>query len=322
MSRYFLHRLMWGIPIVLSIVLISFLLTRLVPGDPVVALIGEFPVPQEYIDEMRAHYGLNEPVLMQALYYFGNLLRGDLGFSFANQQPVLSLILARAANTLLLVIPALLIAALVGITLGTLALRKPGGRFDTTLNAGILIVDSIPVFWLGQIAIIFFAVQLKLLPVQGMFSIRSAPTGFGAFLDFLHHWIMPGTIVVLFAMVTIARVARVSLIEMSRQDFITTAFAKGLSKREVLRKHILPNAMMPVVTVIGYSFGQALTSTIMTEAVFGWPGLGGLFMASLTSRDYPVLQGIFLLTALTVVLANIVTDIVYSLLDPRVSYDR
>lgn len=322
MSRNFLKRVLWGIPVVLMIGLVSFLLTRLVPGDPVVALIGEFPVPQEYIDEMRAHYGLNEPIMMQALYYFGNLLRGDLGYSFANQQPVISLLVDRAGNTLLLVIPGLIIAACVGITLGTFALRKPGGRFDTALNAGILVVDSIPVFWLGQIAIIFFAVQMKILPVQGMFSIRSAPTGFGSVLDFLHHWVMPGTIVVLFSMVTIARVARVSLIEMSRQDFVITALAKGLTKREVLRSHILPNALMPVVTVIGYSFGQALTSTIMTEAVFGWPGLGGLFMASLTARDYPVLQGIFLLTALTVVLANIITDLVYSLIDPRLSYER
>lgn len=322
LSRYFLKRLAWAIPVVLTIVLACFLLTRMVPGDPVIALVGDFPVSQEYMDEVRAKYGLNNPVYLQALYYFGNLLRGDLGFSISNQQPVLTLLGERATNTLMLVLPSLFLASAIGVLLGTLALRKPGGRFDTGLTGLVLLIDAMPVFWLGQIFIIFFAVELKLFPVQGMYSIRQSATGWSAFTDYLHHWVMPGTILVLFLMVAVARVARVSMIDMSRQDFIVTAYAKGMTKREVLRRHILPNAMIPIVTVIGYSFGQVLISTVITESVFGWPGIGSLFMGALASRDYPVLQGIFLLAALTVVVANLVTDFLYAIIDPRVSYDR
>lgn len=322
MVRYFVSRAAWAVPVILLIVLICFLLTRLVPGDPAIALVGDMPATPEYLNQVREKYGLNEPVHMQALYYFGNLLRGDLGFSIANQQSVLTLLWARVLNTLMLVVPSLILASVAGILLGTLALRNPNGRFDTFLTFLILIVDSIPVFWLGQIFIIFFAVNLELLPVQGMFNIRAASTGVDRVFDFLHHWIMPGTILILLSMIAVARVARVSMIEMSRQDFVTTAYAKGLNRREVMRAHILPNAMIPIVTVIGYSFGQVLISTVITEAVFGWPGIGSLFMAALASRDYPVLQGIFLLTAFTVVVANLVTDLIYAVIDPRVSYER
>jgi ABC-type dipeptide/oligopeptide/nickel transport system permease component len=321
-ARYFFNRAAWAVPVVLIIVLMCFLLTRLVPGDPVMAMVGDIPASPEYMEQIRAKYGLNEPVYLQALYYFGNLLRGDLGFSLSNQQPVLDLLGGRAVNTLMLVVPSLIIASFIGIGLGALALRRPGGRFDTALNALILLIDSVPVFWLGQMFIIIFAVRLDLLPVQGMFDIRAPSGGIARALDFLHHWVMPGTILILVSMISVARVARISMIEMSRQDFITTALAKGLTKREVLRLHILPNAMIPIVTVIGYNFGQVLISTVITEAVFGWPGIGSLFMAALTSRDYPVLQGLFLLAAITVVLANLMTDLVYALIDPRVSYER
>jgi peptide/nickel transport system permease protein len=286
----------------------------------VLALVGDFPVPKEYIEERRRAFGLDQPIVYQALLYFKNLLMGDLGYSFVNQQSVLSLILGRALNTLILVIPALTIASLVGIMLGAAAIRKPGGRVDLTLNSAILIVDSIPTFWLGQIFIIVFAVELQLLPVQGMFSIRATNTS--VMVDFIRHWILPGSVVVIFSLIAIARVARVSMIEVSRLDYIVTATAMGLSKREIFTRHILPNAIIPVLSVIGYSFGQALTSTFMTEAVFGWPGIGDLFLSSIGSRDYPVLQGIFLLTAIMVVAANLATDMLYAVMDPRVDYDR
>jgi peptide/nickel transport system permease protein len=222
----------------------------------------------------------------------------------------------------MLAIPALIIASFMGVILASLAAHRPGGPFDVVLTSIILIVDSIPVFWLGQILIIIFAVKLQILPSYGMITLRNPPTGFGAVLDFLVHWILPGMAVAIVSMGLISRVARASLAETSTQDFVTTAQALGMSDRAVLWKHILPNAMIPVISVIGYNFGHAITGTIMTEAVFAWPGLGGLFVSSINSRDYPVLQGIFMLTAITVVFANLVTDLIYGLVDPRVRYGR
>ncbi len=300
--------------------MVSFILTRMVPGDPIVALVGDYPAPPEYIEERRRAFGLDQPMYIQALIYFKNLLVGNFGYSYLNQLPVMDLILRRALNTLALVLPSLVLASIVAVLLASLTIRRPGGAVDTALNAFILFVDSIPIFWVGQVFIIVFAVQLGLFPVQGMFDFRSS--GQNAFLDFLWHWTLPGLIVSAFALVAIARVARVSMIEISRLDYITTASAKGLSKWSVFARHILPNAMVPVIAVIGYSFGQALTSSFMIEAVFGWPGMGELFLRSVSSRDYPVLQGIFLLTATLVVLSNLLTDILCAVMDPRIEYAR
>jgi ABC-type dipeptide/oligopeptide/nickel transport system permease component len=317
---FIIRRLLTSIPVVLAILLVSFVLTRLVPGDPIVALVGDYPAPPEFIEERRRAFGLDQPVYLQALIYFKNLFLGDFGFSFVNRLPVMELILRRAANTLLLMVPSLTIGSIVALMLASVAIRRPGGRLDTALTSLILFVDSIPIFWVGQIFIIVFAVQFGLFPVQGMFDIRAG--GSNVVLDFLWHWALPGTIVSAFAMVSIARVARVSMIEVSRLDFITTGMAKGLSRRRVFFRHIMPNAMIPVIAVIGYSFGQALTSSFMIEAVFGWPGIGELFLRSVGSRDYPVLQGIFLLTATLVVLSNLISDVLSSLMDPRIEYGR
>ena len=320
MLSFIIRRLLTSIPVILVILLVSFVLTRLVPGDPIVALVGDFPAPPEFIEERRRAFGLDQPVYLQALIYFKNLFLGDFGYSFVNRLPVMELILRRAGNTLLLVVPSLAIGSVIAVMLASLAIRRPGGRLDTALTSLILFVDSIPIFWVGQIFIIVFAVQLGLFPVQGMFDIRSS--GSNVVLDLLWHWALPGSIVSAFAMVSIARVARVSMIEVSRLDFITTGMAKGLNKRRVFFRHIMPNAMIPVIAVIGYSFGQALTSSFMIEAVFGWPGIGELFLRSVESRDYPVLQGIFLLTATLVVLSNLISDVLSSLMDPRIEYGR
>ena len=211
----------FGLAVILVILLVSFVLTRLVPGDPIVALVGDFPAPPEFIEERRRAFGLDQPVYIQALIYFKNLFLGDFGYSFVNRLPVMELILRRAGNTLLLVVPSLAIGSVIAVMLASLAIRRPGGRLDTALTSLILFVDSIPIFWVGQIFIIVFAVQLGLFPVQGMFDIRSS--GSNVVLDLLWHWALPGSIVSAFAMVSIARVARVSMIEVSRLDFITTA---------------------------------------------------------------------------------------------------
>ena len=175
-----------------------------------------------------------------------------------------------------------------------------------------------PIFWLGQLLVILFAIKLRWLPAQGMITLRDTPTGWAAVRDVLWHLVLPALSVTIYYVAVVARVARASVLETISQDYVLTARAKGLSRRKVLWRHVLPNSLIPVVTVIGYNFGYSLTGAILVETVFAWPGLGNLFITSIGNRDYPVLQGIFLFTAVCVVVANVLTDVLYGALDPRV----
>jgi ABC-type dipeptide/oligopeptide/nickel transport system permease component len=311
-------RLLLALPVIASVLVVSFFLTHVVPGDPITALVGDYPAPAEYVAQIRSRYGLDQSLPVQFAFYAGNLLRGDLGFSFANQQPVLSLVLGRAGKTLLLMIPALVLASAIGVLLGMLAATRKSRVADAALSSMSMLGFSIPVFWLGQILIIVFAVQLKWLPAQGMVSVRGVAPGAAQVVDFLAHWVLPGFAATLFYSAVVARVARSSVLEALNQDFVTTARAKGLPESIVLRRHVLPNAVMPIISVIGYNFGSAITGTILIEAVFAWPGLGHLFVSAIGSRDYPVLQGIFLFAAIAVIAANLITDLLYVAIDPRI----
>jgi peptide/nickel transport system permease protein len=318
MRGYILSRLGWGIVIVLCILILNFLIVHMVPGDPLHALLGDFPVPPGYAEKLRADFGLDQPILTQLWLYLQHLLRGDLGFSFANRMPVLDLILARLGPTLLLMLPALFMAAVLGVALGVAAAPRAGSVQDGALTAISLFGYSVPIFWLGQMLVIVFAIQLGWLPVGGMRDMRASAQGFGAWLDVGWHLLLPALSVTIYYVAVVARVARASVIEALHHDYVLTAKAKGLSKRYILWHHVLPNAMIPVITVIGYNFGQSLTGAILVETVFAWPGMGNLFISSIANRDYPVLQGIFLVTAVSVVVVNLLTDLLYAFLDPRV----
>jgi peptide/nickel transport system permease protein len=318
MLRYILVRVFWALVIVVGILALNFVLTRILPGDPVNALVGEFPAPKEYVDQLRRELGLDRSIAMQLWLYLVELVRGNLGFSFVNRQPVLSLILERAGVTLLLMMPSLVLASVIGVLVAVRAARRAGGPLNTFLTALSLTGVSVPVFWLGQILIMVFAVQLGWLPAQGITSARSNPTGFAWFLDYLRHLALPSFCITISYLAVVVRVARSSMLEMLHQDFVLTAMAKGLSERAVLWRHVLRNALIPVITVIGYNFGYSLTGAILTETVFAWPGLGGLFVSSVQFQDFPVLSGIFLLSAVSVVTANLATDILYGVVDPRV----
>ena len=318
MGRYLLARLAWAVPIVLAILIINFLIVHLVPGDPVQALVGDFPTPPGYIEQVRQEFGLDQPIAHQLGLYLWKLAQGDLGFSFANRQPVLDLILDRARLTLLLMLPALTLAAVLGVVFALAAAPHAGSAYDSGLTALSLIGYSMPIFWLGQLLVILFAIKLRWLPAQGMITLRNTPTGWAAVWDVLWHLVLPALSVTIYYTAIVARVARASVLETISQDYVLTARAKGLSRRAVLWRHVLPNSLIPVVTVIGYNFGYSLTGAILVETVFAWPGLGSLFITSIGNRDYPVLQGIFLFTAVTVVIANVLTDILYGVLDPRV----
>jgi len=231
---------------------------------------------------------------------------------------VLDLIVVRAGTTLVLMVPGLVAASFVGVVLALAAAPRAGSLFDSGITALSLFGYSVPIFWLGQLLVILFAVDLGWLPAQGMTSLRGSATGWAYVRDVAWHLVLPAFSITIFFVAVVARVARASIVGVLSEDFITTAMAKGLSRRTILWRHVLPNAMIPVVTVIGYSFGYSLTGAILVETVFAWPGLGSLFVASIGNRDYPVLQGILLLSAVMVVLANLATDLVYALLDPRV----
>lgn len=318
MRSYILSRLAWGALIILSILVLNFLIVHMVPGDPLQALVGDFPVPPGYAEQIRADFGLDKPITTQLGLYLFNLAQGNLGFSFANRMPVLDLITARLGPTMLLMIPSLFFAAVLGVVLGVTAAPRAGSVQDSALTAISLFGYSVPVFWLGQMLVIVFAIHLGWLPVQGMTSMREELHGIDAVLSVLRHLVLPGFSVMIFYIAIVSRVARASVAEALHHDFVLTAKAKGLSRRAVLWRHVLPNAMIPVITVIGYNFGHSLTGAILVETVFGWPGIGSLFITSISNRDYPVLQGIFLLAAVSVVVINILTDLLYAFLDPRV----
>jgi len=314
MTAYVVRRLLWSVAMVLGVVVLDFLLTHILPGDPLDVLVGNFPAPPDYIAQVRHDFGLDQPLAKQLVLYLEHLAHGDLGFSFANRQAVLPLILTRASTTLLLMLPALLLASILGIGLAALAAARAGGWLDGAVTALSLAGHSIPVFWLAQILIVTFAVKLGWLPAQGMHSIRTRDPQ----LDLLRHLVLPGFCITIYYLAVVSRVARSAMLEVMQQDFVLTARAKGLGRGAVLWRHVLRNAAIPVITVVGYNFGLSLTGAILTETVFAWPGLGSLFINSIANRDYPVLAGIFLLSAIAVVLANFVTDLLYAAADPRV----
>ncbi|WP_160118056.1 ABC transporter permease [Pandoraea pulmonicola] len=316
--RYLRGRLYWGVFVVFAILVVNFLIVHMVPGDPLHALLGDFPVPPEYAEKIRADFGLDKPLYSQLGLYLVNLVQGNLGYSFANRMPVLDLILSRLGPTMVLMLPALFCASIVGIVLGITAAPKAGNWQDSVITALSLFGYSVPPFWLGQMLMIVFAIQLGWLPVLGMMSMREELTGFGVIWSIARHLVLPGMSVMMFYVAIVSRVARASVSEALHNDYVLTAKAKGLSRRTIMWRHVLPNAMIPVITVIGYNFGQSLTGAILVETVFAWPGIGSLFITSIANRDYPVLQGIFLLSAVSVVAVNILTDILYVLLDPRV----
>jgi peptide/nickel transport system permease protein len=319
MNKYKLSRIGWAVLSVFAILTVNFFVTRLMPGDPVAALVGEFPTPPGYVDEIRVRLGLDLPLYIQFFRYIRAVFQGDLGYSFVSMQPVATLLLEKARWTLLLMIPSLLIASVAGVLLALWVAPVAGKPRDNAVTAVSLFFYSIPVFWFGQILILVFAINLGWLPAQGMVSLRAGNMDlFARLVDVLRHMALPIFCLATTYSAIVVRVARASVIGILREDFVVTARAKGLSQREVLFHHILPNAAIPIVMVIAYNFGYSLTGSIFVETVFSWPGLGSAFLSSITSRDYPVLQGLFLFSSVVVVLANIAADLISASIDPRV----
>ncbi len=320
MAGYALRRVVQGAVLVVGASVVVFLLIHLAPGDPVVALAGEDGEP-EYYAMMRARFGLDRPVWERLWVYLGRLARGDLGFSLRHNQSAVSVIVDRLPATLLLMVPALVIASALGIGAGTVAADRVRTRTDATIRVVSLAGYAVPVFWTAQLLLLLFALRLGWFPVQGMTTARAGHEGWRAALDVAHHMVLPVTALVAQYVAPITRITRSSVLEALGSPYVRAARARGLSRRRVLVGHALPNALLPVVTVTGAQVGFMVAGAVLTETVFAWPGLGRLLLTAMLARDFAIITAMFLLLSATIVVANLITDLLYSFIDPRVRYE-
>ena len=305
MYQYVLRRLLLTIPVVLGVSIIVFSIIRLLPGDPARALAGVQATP-EYIEQVRERYGLNDPLYVQYGRFMGGLVTGDLGDSTFSRRPVTTEIGERFPRTLILASISLLIATVVGVSAGIVSATRRNSIFDNASMLVALVGVAAPVFWMALMLQLLFSVYLGWLPATGMGGVS--------------HLILPSITLGMASAALMARITRSSMLDVLKQDFITTARAKGLAERVVVYKHALKNALIPVVTVLGLQFGILLGGAVLTETVFAWPGVGRLLVDAILRRDYPVVQGTVMLLALLFVVINLVVDVVYAYLDPRIHY--
>jgi peptide/nickel transport system permease protein len=301
---------------ILAVIIVTFLLVRLAPGDPTYILVGEVG-DESFVRAARERLGLDKPLYEQFVVYISNVFRGDLGYSYLRSEPVAKLIVERIPATLLLVLTAMFISALIGIIVGTIAAAKRGAA-DLTLSILSIVGISIPYFWLGQIILIIFAVWLGVFPLGGMVSVGHEYQGLQYFIDVVYHLTLPAMTLAIFNIAFTTKITRGSVLEALTQDYILTARAKGIPESRVVFRHALRNALIPVVTYTGFNTGVLLVGAILTETVFAWPGMGSLLYDSIRLRDYPVVLGIFIYGSIIVILANLLVDILYGILDPRI----
>jgi peptide/nickel transport system permease protein len=303
MPQYIARRLLYLIPIFVGVTFISFFILHLSPGDPAQLLAG-MEARQADIDAIRKKFGLDKPLIVQYLVYIQNVAQGDLGISIRTQRTVIRELLARYPATLELAGVSILVASIIGFFAGIIAANKQNSIFDYGSMVVALFGISMPIFWLGLMLMLIFAVILGWLPAVGRGS--------------LAHLVLPAISLGANSAAVIARMTRSSLLEVIRQDYIRTARAKGLAERWVVFKHAVRNALIPVITVMGLQFGYLLSGSVLTETVFAWPGVGRLMVQSIYARDYPVVQGAILLVAVNFVLVNLLVDVLYGYINPRV----
>ncbi|MFC5353810.1 ABC transporter permease [Azospirillum himalayense] len=305
--------------VLLGIALINFFLLHLAPGDAAQVLAGESgAATPEYMEALRRQFGLDQPLHVQFLRYLGNLVTFDLGYSFRQSLPVSELILQRLPATLLLMGTAIGFALVAGCSLGFLAARRAGKLTDTVISIVALLFYATPVFWVGIMLIVVFSVLLDWLPVGGMTSVEANLSGLALVGDVALHLVLPAVTLGLFYLAIYARLMRAAMLEVYGQDFVRTARAKGVRPRRIAWRHVLRNALLPIVTTLGVQLGSILGGAVLVETVFSWPGLGRLAFAALFQRDLNLLLGILFCSSVVVVLVNIAVDLVYTLLDPRI----
>ena len=333
MLRYISKRLLDLLPVLLGITILVFLFLQLIPGNPAVVLLGPRATPEQ-IEQLQGQLGLNQPLPLQYLSFLGKLIRFDLGKSIMSGVPILQEIAIRWPATFELSVAAMLVAMILGVPAGIIAAVRKNGWIDNLAMSASLLGVSMPVYWLGLLLVYLFAVNLHWLPPSGRLSVDTdlhPITGFylldslltfnpRAFGDVLSHMLLPAITVGTIPLAIIARITRSAMLEVLSQDYIRTARAKGLIERIVILKHALKNALLPVITIIGLQFGTLLSGAILTETIFSWPGIGSWIYEGILARDYPVVQGGVVFVAIVFVLINLLVDISYAFLDPRIQY--
>lgn len=318
-ARLISMRLLKAVIVLFMIVIFNFFLIHMAPGDPAAILAGEAgATDEEFLRQLREQFGLDEPLYIQLWHYISGIATLDFGYSYRQQMPVFDLIMARMPATLLLTGTAFVLSLVLGIVAGSLAaarVKKPSGSIIMALA---LLFYATPLFWVALMSVVIFSVYLDWLPAYGLYTVGAGHTGLALALDVGKHLILPATTLALFFMAIYTRMTRASMLEASQQDFVKTARAKGLKNSVIQRRHILRNALLPIITLAGLQAGQMVGGAILTETVFAWPGIGRLMFEALQQRDYNLLLGIFFFSAALVIVFNIFTDLIYGLADPRI----
>jgi len=313
------RRLFKALFVVIGVVVLNFLLIHLAPGDPATVMAGEAGAGDElFLEQLRQQFGLDQPLYVQLWLYLKGVLTFNMGFSYRNNIPVSQLIFDRLPATLLLTGSAFLFSLILGVTLGVMAAIRRGKAADSIIMAGALLFYATPLFWVSLMAMLVFSIQLDWLPPFGMESIGAGFTGVERAWDIAQHMVLPVITLGLFFTAIYTRLTRASMLEVASLDFVKTARAKGVPQGQITRLHILRNALLPVFTLAGIQAGQILGGAVLTETVFAWPGIGRLMFDALLQRDYPVLLGVFLVTSIMVVLVNLLIDVLYRVIDPRI----
>lgn len=319
MGHYLLTRIS-QIPITLGIILgISFFLIHAAPGDPVAALAGDY-VTKEYRDLIIQHYGLDQPLITQSFKYFKNVVTGDFGDSYYFKAPVFAVISTRVLPTLLLIVPSVVLSTFFGIVLGMLTVRFKSYTVGIGIPILATIIYALPTFWLGYLLILFFSINLNIFPIQGMSNPRYSLEGLEYYIDVFKHLALPLLTMVLTQLAQVVLLVKSRLSEEIQRPYFKTALSKGLKRQSAIFNHALPNAMLPIVTVLGTRFGFLITGSILTETVFAWPGLGRLMIIAIEVRDYPLVLGILFMLSLIILILNLITDLIYTILDPRINF--
>jgi peptide/nickel transport system permease protein len=314
--RYVVRRLLLLVPVLLGVSIIIFMVLHLAPGDPAEIMLGS-QATQADLERLRAELGLTQPLHVQYVHWLGLVARGDLGRSIWMKRPVLGEVLTRFKATLVLTGAALVLSTAVGLALGITSAIRPNSALDRLSAVASLFGASMPVFWLGIVLMVIFALWLGWLPASGMF----APYGGGDLRDLLLHLALPAVTLAAASVTIIARLTRSTMLETLGQDYIRTARAKGVVERAVVLRHGLKNALIPIVTVVGVQAGYLLGGAVLTETVFAWPGVGTLMVQGILARDFPLVQGCVLVVALSFVVINLAVDLLYAWLDPRIRYE-
>ncbi|MGC9148702.1 MAG: ABC transporter permease [Sulfolobales archaeon] len=319
LARYLIQRIFQSIVVLFAIIVINFFIISLAPGDPIQFVAGDIAISSpEFAAYLRAKWGLDKPLYERLLLYIYNILRGDLGYSYRYSEPVINLILERLPITLLLTVTANVLAFVIGVLIGIYSARNIGKKVDTTLHVINFLLWSTPSFWLGIVLMIIFSVDLRILPATGLMNVRNPPQGMWLYLDILYHSILPVATLTLITLPLYFKITRDSMLQQASEDYVMTYRAIGFSENVIYRRYIFRNSIIPPVTMFGIHMGFAVAGAALIENVFGWPGVGRLLLDSIRTRDYPVILGVYVVIASSIIIANLIIDIIYALLDPRI----